>query len=183
MEQLVPRAPLMTVGKIMISLIAIGFALMWILAIYWYLTLPDEIPIHFNFAGEATTYGRKATFIILPASLSVAPIIFLVITKYRFTLLNKYPYLINIPAFYANIGKIPYERRGEWINKYFEAVLTLGVLMTIYFILLELGIYQGTLEGRLPSWFIPTTLLMPIAFIAIFIYQMKTLSKKLQNYI
>ncbi|MFM9946367.1 MAG: DUF1648 domain-containing protein [Saprospiraceae bacterium] len=52
--------------KICDALALTGLALLLILiAVYWS-KLPDTIPIHFNLAGEADGWGRKATILVLP---------------------------------------------------------------------------------------------------------------------
>ncbi len=47
-----------------LSLVGLGLFVI-LIAAYWP-KLPDTIPIHFNLAGEADGWGRKATILILP---------------------------------------------------------------------------------------------------------------------
>jgi|Deesub1362A_J573_1020465.scaffolds.fasta_scaffold00076_127 uncharacterized membrane protein len=179
MEDLITPEPISTKGRMMIGLLFLGFIALWILGVYAYFTLPERIPTHFGFSGEPTSYGRREVFLLLPAAFSPAPIIFLIIIRYRFTLLNKYPYLINLPAFFTHITKIPSERRSLWVNRYFKALIVLGVFITYYLLLLEWGIYVGNLTGRLPYWFTPATLLMPLPLILSFLFYLRRLSEKM----
>lgn len=144
--------PMSVKGVMMVILIVLGLLGMWILAIYACLTLPHEVPAHFGFSGEPNRYGDKSTFLILPAAFSIAPIIFLLLAKYRFTLINKHPYLINLPAFFIYISKIPKERRGLWVNRYFEVILCLGVVLTLSLLVMEVGIFSGEIHEKLPAW-------------------------------
>ncbi|WP_158413837.1 DUF1648 domain-containing protein [Geoglobus acetivorans] len=150
--------PLSRRGRFFAGLILLGFAGIWILAIYAYQTLPDTIPTHFNFGGKPDSYGDKSTWLILPAAFSIAPLMFLLIAKYRFTIINNHPYLINLPAFFMIMDRIPVEKRAWWVNKYFEVLLGLGAVMTFYFFAIEYGIYAGTVAGAMPEWFLPVTL-------------------------
>jgi len=136
------------------EILILGVLAMWGLAFYAHGKLPKEIPGHFGFNGEPTRYDSKTTFFILPAAFSIAPIILLVLARFRFTLFNKYPYLLNLPAFYVNISKIPKERQTFWINRYFEVIIFLEAVLTLSFLILEYGIYHGSLAGKLPTWFL-----------------------------
>ena len=84
-DQINPE-PLNKTGKVMVALIILEVIVMWMFAIYACLTLPQEVPVHFGFKGEPTRYGDKSTFLIVPAAFSTAPVIFLLLTKFRFTL-------------------------------------------------------------------------------------------------
>ncbi|RLF06442.1 MAG: hypothetical protein DRJ60_04375 [Thermoprotei archaeon] len=179
-EQIHPM-PLSVKGRIMVALIASGLLSIWILAIYAYVILPQEIPAHFGFNGEPTRYGDKLEFLVLPAAFSIAPISFLLLTKYRFTLINKHPYLINLPAFFTYISKIREERRGWWVNKYFEAMLCLGFVLTLSLLIIEFGIFLGTIYGKLPAWFTPFSLTLPIWLILPFIFYLRKMSSKLKE--
>ncbi len=173
--------PLSVKGKMMVTLIVLELLGMWILAIYAYLALPQEIPAHFGFTGEPTRYGNKLEFLVLPAVFSIAPISFLLLTRYRFTLINKHPYLINLPAFFTYISKIREERRGLWVNKYFEAMLCLGFVLTISLLIIELEIFLGAFYGRLPAWFTPFSLTLPIWLILPFVFYLRKMSLKLKE--
>lgn len=137
MEISVIPLPLSKKGRLMIGLLILGLIAIWVLSFYANLTMPENAPRHFDLSGEPTSYGNNGDSFILPISFSLAPLIFLIIVKYRFLLINKYPYLINLPACFMNINKLQPERRSFWINRYFEAILILGVFITYYELLLE----------------------------------------------
>jgi uncharacterized membrane protein YhdT len=178
-EQIVSR-PLSLRGKGLMTAIVLEIAALWIVSLFTYFTLPEEIATHFGLSGKPTSYGDKTAFLILPIAFSLAPAIFLIVTRFRFMLINKYPYLINLPAFYTHLSKLPENRRGAWINKYFELVLALGVSITLFLLLLLLGISRGTFEGYLPAWFTAITVVLPIVFIVPFVYGLRVLSKQMQ---
>ena len=173
--------PLGRRAKILLTLIFVELLLIWGLGIYAYQTLPKTVPTHFGFSGEPDAYGSKETFLILPTAFSIAPVIFITVTLLRFRLVNKHPYLINLPAFYAKITQLPQDKRGEWINRYFEAVLMLGALLTLFLLTLELGIYQASISEKLPTWFLPTTISTPILLITTFLLYLRKIAKELES--
>ncbi len=181
MQEQIQPVPLSMKGKILATLIMLGLLSMWMFAIYAYLTFPQEVPVHFGFSGDPTRYGDKSTFLILPAAFSIGPVIFILLTKYRFTLINKYPYLINLPAFFTYISKIQKERRGLWVNKYFEAMLCLGVALTFSLLTMEIGIFLGKIHGKLPPWFIPFSLTLPIWLTLPFLFYLRKLNSELKK--
>lgn len=152
----------------------------WLVSIYAYFDLPAEVPTHFGFTGRPTSYGNKATFLLLPILFSIAPVIFLLIIRFRFTLINKYPYLVNLPAFFTNINKIEENRRSFWINKYFELTAAVGTGITFFLLYLVLMIYKGSLDGCLPSWFVITVFLLPAAILVPFLFALRSLSKRMK---
>lgn len=173
-------------GKLLYLINILMIILILVIGAYLYLILPDEVPTHFNVGGMPDAYGSKLTFILVSLILTIGPIIIVLITKFRFTLLNNHPYLINIPSFYTKLPRLPLEQRSKWINRYFEAILALGLLLSIDFLILLYGIYFGSAIGKLPWWFAPTCILsivlIIIPFITYLYYLSKSLEKELNRY-
>lgn len=67
--------------------VTIGFAL----ALGYYADLPEQIPTHFNAAGEADKFGSKNTIFLLPllSFILVAGLIYLLRFPHKFNYLNK----------------------------------------------------------------------------------------------
>ncbi len=177
-DQISPE-PFGASAKIAMTVLIASIAAMWALAYYAFITLPDQIPAHFGLDGKPDRYGSKIEFLFIAPALTIGPAIILVISKYRFTLINKYPYLINIPAFYSNIYRIPEHRRGFWINRYFEAVLWLGAILGIYLLILEYGMFLSSVSGTLPNWMNFLTFSLPILILIPFIYRIFRLSREM----
>jgi len=178
MGDFAPKRPLSGKGKALLAAILVELLLMWGSALYMYTSLPGVVPTHFDLGGMPTVYGEKIILLVIPLAFSAAPIIFLAITKFRFALVNKFPYLINLPAFYMSLAKLPFEERGKWINKYFEASLLMGSALTLLMLLMELEIYRGAVEGRL-SGLLPPFLAALFAVIGLYIYYLRILAKRL----
>jgi uncharacterized membrane protein len=155
--------------------------LIWMTGIYAYSALPDRIPTHFDISGKPDAFGNRVTFLLLPIAFSLAPLIILLIIRFRFTLVNRFPYLVNLPAFFTQIGRLPEDRQTYWLNKYFEFVAAVGVAVSAFLLALFLGIYSGTLEGEMPWWFTAMTVAIPIIFVVAFIIALRAMSLRLQD--
>lgn len=180
-EDLIPDTPLSQTGRILFGLNIVGFLAIVAIGLYGYFVIEGIIPTHFDFAGNPDAYGSSTIFLIMIPALSIAPVLIILMAYFRFTLINNHPYLINLPAFYAYIPKIPFEKRGYWVNKYFEAVLAIGVIITAEMILILWGIYIAAVEEVLPNWFLPITLLMSFLMIPPMIYYFYKLSQRMKK--
>ncbi|MGE7842995.1 DUF1648 domain-containing protein [Lysinibacillus sp. NPDC093712] len=110
-------------------------------------TLPEEIPAHFNGAGEVDRWGSKIELFILPG-IGIFLWIFL-------GLLEKVPYMHNYPArlnesnveaFYLNSRKI--------LNEIKNLCLILFAVISCEIVLVALGKVDG-----LGWWFLPVVLI------------------------
>ena len=173
--------PLRRIGRLLFGFNLIVLIIIWLLGIYAYASLEGPVPTSFDSSGQPREYGSSEIYLLVLPIMSLAPIIILLVTVYRFTALNKYPYLINLPAFYAYITRIPYEKRGYWVNRYFEVVLAVGAFLSAYMSLLLWGIYLGSVEEAIPNWFLPLSLGMIPLMIVPLIYSFYRLSKQMKK--
>ena len=100
----VERGPLSPKGK---AFIAMGIALLvisWSMATYYYNILPDVVPTHYDLYGRPNGWGSKAGLLLAPTILTGVYVALLTIIKYRYTMIERYPYLVNMPAFMALMG-------------------------------------------------------------------------------
>ena len=181
MKSHITPAPLEPIGRLFVLLTFMLLLLIWIAGGYSYTQLPDKIPTHFDFSGKPDAFGTRNTFLILPFALSIAPIIILVVVRFRFKLVNDYPYLVNLPAFFTQIGQLSDERRTYWYNKYFEFVAAVGVAITSLLLALLLALYWGTVEGSMPWWFIIVVTVIPIVLVTFFILALRSMSARLRD--
>ncbi len=177
-RQPIKPTPLSTRGRVLIGVMVLFFVMIWGVSLYAYYTLPERVPTHFGFSGKPDSIGTKDTFLFLPFAFSLAPLIFLLVVRYRYTLINRYPFLVNLPVFFA-ILELPSEKRAYWLNRYFELVLMLGVALVIFLLVMLLGIYKGTLDGAIPPWFSSLTLVLPFGLIVPFIFALRSLSSEM----
>ncbi len=168
-------------AKLVLVAIAVVLCLMWAIGFYYNVTLPDRVPTHFGIGGKPDAYGSKGSLLILPLAFSLAPVIILLVVLFRFTLVNRFPFLVNLPAFYLNLGKMAEEQRGLWVNRYFALVAVLGLALTLFFCFLMLVILNGTIRGELEGWFVPSVMLFPLVIIALFVYALYRMSKTMHS--
>jgi len=134
-----------------ILLIFILLALPWI----YYYTLPEIVPTHWGLQGEVTSTGSKYdAVLILSVTMPIANIIILIIWTFRWVLVRKYPYLINLPAITMVLGseKFPQEKKDEIIEKIFDISLLIGIIVGVYMLILEWGILESMRTGTNPVW-------------------------------
>ena len=174
--------PLEKRGKVFIAIIVFGIILMWSFGIYAYLTLPQKIPGHFDLKGNPTRYDDKLSFLIITLILSGVSSGFLFITKWRFKLFNRSPYLLNLTwSFQQQIENIPHERKAFWLNRYFENLLIVDIFLTYSFLAMEYGMYISDISGKLPLWFIFFIFLFPLLIIILTLASFKKLSNLMKK--
>lgn len=121
---------------------------LWVLTITHYSTLPDTIPTHFNGAGEADGFGRKASIIGLPL---IASLLFIGIT-----VLNRYPHIFNYPTAITQDNALRQYTLATRMLRYLKLVLAL-VFGGIEFMTIQNT--TGKAAG-LGVWFLPLTLVL-----------------------
>ncbi|HYD91359.1 MAG TPA: DUF1648 domain-containing protein [Flavobacterium sp.] len=84
------KVPFTTADKALEVSGGIALLLLWALVIYFYPKLPDIVPIHFNFNGEADGFGDRQTMFLLPV---IGTLLFMVLTA-----LSLYPHTFNYPV-------------------------------------------------------------------------------------
>lgn len=128
---------------------------LWGLILTHYPNLPAIIPTHYNLAGVADDYGKKASLLLLPF---VATVLFI-----GLTLLNRYPHQFNylVPITPDNA-----------LSQYTAATRLLRYLKLILVVVFGLLAYQTIRQARgaatgLGVWFLPVMLalvLVPLLY-------------------
>ncbi len=121
----------------------------WIVAAAAVILLPTIVPAQFNWSGTALSSGFSFTLIIIALLFSIIPIAILIIALFRFKIVNDYPYLLNMPSFYANAKRIAPSRRSYWVNQYFKILLVGGVYISAILLILVLEIYAAASKNYL----------------------------------
>ncbi len=173
--------PLGKKERFQVALVLVGLAGMWALALYAYASFPRQVPVHFNFSGRPDRFGSRNEILILPLAFSLAPIILLLAVRFRFILVNRFPFLINLPAFYIRLHRLSPEEQSVWLNRYFELLLTLNVTLTGYLLILEWGILWGTARGGLPWWFLTFTIGGAVLLIVLFLFRLAALDREMSR--
>lgn len=147
-----------TTGNTLIFLNILLLVASLILAAYYYSKLPQTVlvPTRFDIHGQPEAWGDKSTLLILPICQAAVVLLLLLLTRFRFALLNKYPYLVNLPAFAMMLGSkdFPEKKKSEFINNLFLIVLVMCLLVNIGFLGLDWAIFPSLAEGKLAFTFI-----------------------------
>jgi uncharacterized membrane protein len=123
-----------------------------------YSSLPDTIPTHFNAAGEADGFGRKASIVGLPL---IATLLYI-----GLTLLNRVPHIFNFPTPVTQDNALRQYTNATRMIRYLKLILVL-VFAGISFQTIQQANRTG--EG-LGLWFLPLTLaliFMPLIYFVI----------------
>ena len=151
-----------TAEKTLLVLSIAAHLLLWAVVVFAYSKLPEIVPTHFNFKGEADQYGGKGTLFLLPAISLVLTISFL--------LLSRIPHVYNYPVSItkANAGRI--YRLGT------RLMLSITLMLNLLFQSFELMMIMSmfTPERHFPVW----QVLIPVA---VFLVVLFLLIRKMKN--
>lgn len=111
-------------GKASIAMGIALLALSWVVATYYYRILPDTVPTHYDLYGRPNGWGSKASLLLAPAILTGVGIALLAVIKYRYTMIERYPYLVNMPAFMILVSsdRLTPTERSSIVNMVFEVI-------------------------------------------------------------
>ncbi|MBY7144140.1 DUF1648 domain-containing protein [Virgibacillus sp. NKC19-3] len=139
--------------------------MMVVYAIFMYSQLPDEVPIHFNAAGEADNWGGKGAIFTLPLiSIPMFMVLFF---------LGKAPHVHNYPV------KVT---KGNAPKLYRESRLllaTINVEVAVIFTFLTWEMAQSAQgNGTLGVWMIILSTIVPLVTVGYFLLRMNRLKKE-----
>jgi uncharacterized membrane protein len=127
-------------------------------------SLPDSIPTHFNVAGEADGFGRKASIVGLPL---IATLLYI-----GLTVLNRVPHIFNFPTPVTPDNALRQYTNATRMIRYLKLILVLVFAGISYQTIQQAN---GTGEG-LGLWFLPLTLVlifMPLLYFVVKSFQTK----------
>ena len=153
-----------TADKLMEVLSWLILFVFWGYTISHYSSLPDTIPTHYNAAGEADGFGRKASIVGLPL---IATLLYI-----GLTLLNRVPHIFNFPTPVTPDNALRQYTNATRMIRYLKLILVL-VFAGISFQTIQQA--NGTGEG-LGLWFLPLTLVlifMPLLYFVVKSFQTK----------
>ncbi len=180
-KQLFKKLPFGEKGKAMQMFLLTEILIILAVGVVGYFKFPIFIPVHYV-NGVPSAYGQSWFFPLTAIILSIAPILVLIAVRLRYTLLNKYPYFINMPAFYySELSRLKREKRSYWVNKYFELVLGVGASIGGLMMVTMFGIYEGTVSYYFPPEISLFMLAWIFATIVLLFYYLRDLYIQVQN--
>ena len=145
-----PELPLSQKGKRLLYINLFIVILLIAIPIVSLTYMPSIVPSHWNAEGQVTSYSTStSTVIIIAIVMPLANIIIVLTTAYRWKLVNKYPYIINLPAItlVMSSGNLDHREKSEIINKIFEVTLLAGVIIGTYLLGLEIIMLDSMITG------------------------------------
>jgi uncharacterized membrane protein len=137
---------------------------LWVWTGTSYSSLPDSIPTHFNAAGEADDFGRKASIVGLPI---IASLLYI-----GLTLLNRVPHIFNFPTPVTEDNALKQYTNATRMIRYLKLILVL-VFAGISFQTIQQA--NGKADG-LGAWFLPLT--AGLIFIPLIYFVIKSIKEK-----
>lgn len=171
--------PLPPRGKFYFALILLLIVALLVYGAYEYLSLPDQIPHHFDFQGQPTSYGKKEEVLFLSLLFVTIPILLLLLIRFRFFLINRYPYFLSFPAFFTKLERFPVKERPYWINQYFTGLAMMGFAVSVYLFILEIFLFSAMAVGQLPAALSLYAMLMPLGILGWFFWWLRKLARRM----
>jgi uncharacterized membrane protein len=127
-------------------------------------TLPEQIPVHYNAAGEADAYGGKYSILFIP--------IMGLVISIGLSILTRYPHIFNYPV---KITEANAARQYAYATQFLRAVC---LSCTILFFIISIKTLYNAQHpsGTLGIWFLPVAMLL--FFIPVIRYLSKALKAK-----
>lgn len=143
-----PRIKLIpTLGDIILEFIGyLSLFFLWYPIAINYNTLPETIPVHYNAAGNADSFGGKETILALPI---IATILFI-----GMTILNRFPHTFNYPVRITEENAFRQYANASRMIRYLKCIIVV-IFGVITFKTIPNS--AGTSDG-LGEWFFPLTL-------------------------
>ncbi|MEB3755919.1 MAG: DUF1648 domain-containing protein [Desulfurococcales archaeon] len=183
--------PLSEKGRKFLYINLIVIILLIVIPIISLLYMPNVVPVHWNAEGQVTSYSTNISAVIILATvMPLANIIIVIVTIYRWKLVNKYPYIINLPAItlVMSSSNLDQQEKSEIVNKIFEVTLLVGITVGAYLLGLEIIMIDSMITGYINnalalSYSIIGALLMIIPIILLYrrIYKKDILPKIRQS--
>ncbi|MEI6062291.1 MAG: DUF1648 domain-containing protein [Bacteroidota bacterium] len=126
----------------------LGLLACWILPLIVFQKLPDTIPTHYGLNGQVDDWGSKWSIFILPF-----------INLFLFTglrILSLYPNIYNYPV------KVNEENALDLYTKGSRLIRIINMIIVLVFLFIEWQICHVTANTKLPSWFLPLVIVIPI---------------------
>lgn len=136
----------------------------WLMNIFAFSTLPENIPTHYNGMGEVDSYGPKATIFLLPV---LGTVLFAFLT-----------YIIKKPESFNYTVEITKENALEQYSNSTKLIRFMKLAILILFIAIDYKTIKtatGTSDG-LGKWFLPFAI--ALIFLPILFSVYKSFSKK-----
>ncbi|MCS7142234.1 MAG: hypothetical protein NZ920_00345 [Aigarchaeota archaeon] len=138
----------------------------------YYLSLPPTVAIDFDSSGMPVEVGPKSELlfsigVLIGVTFGVTLLITVISLK-RHIIVERYPYLINLPAFSLLLGRLPEDVRREYVDRIFLVVsLTPFLLIWTIYYPITYFILESARTGFFPYG--PHMLTLVFTWIAVFV--------------
>ncbi len=112
------------------------------------------------------TYENKPNLLIVPGIFLVIFALLLLVLRFRYALLERYPYLVNLPAFTYRLGiqKNP-KIAGMVINRVFTVHALASLYVSVLYLIFSTAILQQNGKLALPEIFVLVIVFVVTVFV------------------
>jgi uncharacterized membrane protein len=128
--------------------------LIWIYVVVSYISLPEQIPVHYNLEGVADRYGNKITVFILPAIISAV--------WAGLGILNRYPHIFNYPV------KITEANAGQQYRAATRLIRVMKLVIVCFCLFITWKVINAA--STLEWWLLPAMFVLLLAPVMFYLY-------------
>jgi DNA-binding transcriptional ArsR family regulator len=177
----VAPVPYESTARALRALLGLELVAILLIGVYSYLTLPAQVPLHYTLNGQLQGSAPKGILIVIAVLLNIPQGVFLILSRARYSLVNRYPFAVRIPRLASNLSQMDYERRGYWINRLFAALLAFAVVVGGTMAYLMTGIYVSATSGTsLSIYSVELTLLVVGIAVIGLLYYLQSYSRQMR---
>lgn len=147
--------------KVLEILSLVFFVFLWVITIWNYSALPETIPTHFDFKGDADHFGGKGHILELPI---VAAVLYIALT-----ILNKYPHLHN----YATKVTLENIEKNYIRSTRLLRIVKLAILIIFSMIVIQTIEISKINKTAISVWLLPFSLSLIFIPIILFLVRSK----------
>ncbi len=140
---------------LLVALLLASIAAIWIAAFSLHSTLPEKIPLHFDFSGTPDRWGPSSfgNWFLIPIIATAIPALLVGIVPLTNVLLNRCPSIVNVPR-KEKLLMLGLDARARALVPLSTMMLSLSILilwMMLYIIIGTSRVALGT-WATLPIW-------------------------------
>ncbi len=149
----IPEIKFDRVGRMLLIINIVLIVIYVFVSLYIYFILPDVVPTHFNVYGKPDSYGSKIVFLYTTLTTLPVEFIVLILVRYRFKIINKYPYLVNYPVMVMLLSsdKIEPVKKAYYINEINKVLIITNIILCIMFIAISTIVGYAMLIKYFPA--------------------------------
>ncbi|MCS6788026.1 MAG: DUF1648 domain-containing protein [Aigarchaeota archaeon] len=176
-----------TLIKVLSAVSLASTALLAVYALAVYGSLPELVAIDFDAAGRPTRYAPKSElltvlYLLIGVLASVTALISVISLK-RHVIVERYPYLVNLPALAILLGRLPEHLRRPYVDRVFLPLPAVGVVLNaaVFFPLVHMVLEAARTEYFPPFPVVAVVLAVSLSVAPAMIFYYRRIYRELKT--